>query len=165
MLSLPIYLDNHATTPVDTRVLEVMLPYFTEKFGNAGSTSHSFGHEAKAAVDEAREVIANCSGCSPREIVFTSGATESNNLAIRGVAERSRRRGNQIISVATEHRAVLDPLRRLLRREFEVTFVTPEQTGSPTAGLVRAQQVQDAIRDNTLLVSVMLANNEIGIVQ
>jgi cysteine desulfurase len=162
---LPIYLDNHATTPVDPRVLEAMLPYFTQRFGNAGSTSHSFGHEAKAAVDQSREVIAAGIGCSPREIVFTSGATESNNLALRGVAERTRRRGNHIVSVTTEHKAVLDPLRRLARKGFEVTLLPVEQTGSPIAGLLHPEQVAESLRDDTLLVSVMLANNEIGITQ
>ena len=165
MLQLPIYLDNHATTRVDPRVVEAMLPFFSERFGNAGSTSHSFGHEAKAAVDQSRELIAQGLGCSPREIVFTSGATESNNLAIRGVAERARRKGNHIVSVATEHRAVLDPLRRLMRRGFEVTLLPVEQAGSPTAGLLRPEQVQEVIRDDTLLVTVMLANNEIGVLQ
>src|SRR5436190_1882064 len=165
MPPLPIYLDNHATTPVDPRVLEAMLPFFTQRFGNAGSTSHSFGHEAKAAVDQSREVIAASIGCSPREIVFTSGATESNNLALRGAAERTRRRGNHIVSVTTEHKAVLDPLRRLARKGFEVTLPPVEQVGSSTAGLLRPEQVAGAVRDDTLLVSVMLANNEIGIVQ
>ena len=165
MPSLPIYLDYHATTPVDPRVLKAMLPFFTHRFGNAGSTSHSFGHEAKAAVDQSREFIAQGIGCSPREIVFTSGATESNNLALRGVAERTRRHGNHIVSVTTEHKAVLDPLRRLARKGFEVTLLPVEQTGSPTAGLLHPQQVAGALRDDTLLVSVMLANNEIGILQ
>ena len=165
MPPLPIYLDNHATTPVDPRVLEAMLPFFTHHFGNAGSTSHSFGHDAKAAVDQSRELIAAGIGCSPREIVFTSGATESNNLALRGVAERTRRRGNHIVSVTTEHKAVLDPLRRLARKGFEVTLLPVEQIGSLTAGLLRPEQVAEALRDDTLLVSVMLANNEIGILQ
>ncbi|MFN0019923.1 MAG: cysteine desulfurase family protein [Pirellulaceae bacterium] len=164
-MNLPIYLDNHATTPVDPRVLAAMLPYFTERFGNAGSTSHSFGHEAKAAVDQSREIIATGVGCSPREIVFTSGATESNNLALRGVTERTRRRGNHIVSVTSEHKAVLDPLRRLARRGFEVTLLPVEQTGSPSAGLLWPEQVEQALRDDTLLVSVMLANNEVGILQ
>src|SRR5689334_846497 len=127
MPSLPIYLDYHATTPVDPRVLEAMLPYFTERFGNAGSTSHSFGHEAKAALDASREIVAAGIGGSPREIVFTSGATESNNLALRGVAGRKRHRGNHIVSVSTEHKAVLDPLRRLSRKGFEVTILPVEQ--------------------------------------
>jgi cysteine desulfurase len=162
---LPIYLDNHATTPVDPRVLEAMLPYFTERFGNAGSTSHSFGHDAKAAVDQSRENIAAGIGCSPREIVFTSGATESNNLALRGVAERTRRRGNHIVSVTSEHKAVLDPLRRLARKGFEVTLLPVLQTGSPAAGLLKPEHVEQSLRDDTLLVSVMLANNEIGILQ
>ena len=165
MPRLPIYLDNHATTPVDPRVLEAMLPYFTHRFGNAGSTSHSFGHEAKAAVDESRVLIAAGIGCSPREVVFTSGATESNNLALRGVAERTRRRGNHFVSVTTEHKAVLDPLRRLARKGFEVTLLPVEQTGSPIAGLLHPDQVAESLRDDTLLVSVMLANNEIGILQ
>lgn len=164
-MNLPIYLDNHATTPVDPRVLSAMLPYFTERFGNAGSTSHSFGHEAKAAVDQARESIAAGIGCSPREIVFTSGATESNNLALRGVTERTRRRGNHLVSVTTEHKAILDPLRRLARKGFEVTLLPVEQTGSPVAGLLRPEQVEAALRDDTLLASVMLANNEVGILQ
>ncbi len=164
-MNLPIYLDNHATTPVDPRVVAAMLPYFTERFGNAGSTSHSFGHDAKAAVDQARESVAAGIGCSPREIVFTSGATESNNLALRGVAERTRRKGNHLVSVTTEHKAILDPLRRLARKGFDVTLLPVEQSGSPVAGLLRPEQVEAALRDDTLLVSVMLANNEIGILQ
>jgi cysteine desulfurase len=164
-MNVPIYMDNHATTRVDPRVLEAMLPFFRETFGNAGSTSHSFGHEAKAAVDAARESLAAAIGASAREIVFTSGATESNNLAIRGLADRPRRKGNHIVSVATEHKAVLDPLKRLARRGFEVTLLAVEPAGSPRAGWLTPQKVAEAIRDNTLLVSVMLANNEIGVIQ
>src|SRR3954447_1673232 len=113
MPQLPIYLDNHATTRVDPRVIEAMLPFFTETFGNAGSTTHVFGWDAKAAVDAARESIAAGIGASEREIVFTSGATESNNLALRGLCERTRRKGNHLVSVTTEHKAVLDPLKKL----------------------------------------------------
>lgn len=164
-MNVPIYMDNHATTRVDPRVLEAMLPYYTETFGNAGSISHGFGHDAKQAVDAARESIAAALNVSSREIVFTSGATESNNLAIRGQADRPRRKGNHLISVATEHKAVLDPLRRLARRGFEVTLLPVEQAGSPRAGWLAPEKVAEAIRDDTLLVSVMLANNEIGITQ
>src|SRR5262245_28444163 len=121
MVTTPVYMDNHATTRVDPRVLEAMLPYFGEIYGNAGSTSHPFGWDAKDAVDQARESIAAAIGASPREIVFTSGATESNNLALRGLAERKRRRGNHIVSVVTEHKAMLDPLDRLSRNGFEIT--------------------------------------------
>jgi cysteine desulfurase len=164
-LSLPIYLDNHATTRVDPRVLAAMLPFFTDTFGNPGSINHSFGNEAKDAVEQARERIAAALGAEPREIVFTSGATESNNLALRGLADRQRRRGNHLISVTTEHKAVLDPLRRLARRGFEVTLLDVEPSGSARAGWLDPQRVADALRDDTLLVSVMLANNEIGVVQ
>jgi cysteine desulfurase len=162
---LPIYLDNHATTRVDPRVLEAMLPLYTETFGNAGSVNHSFGWEAKAAVDAARESIAAAIGAEAREIVFTSGATESNNLAIRGLAERQRRKGNHIVSVATEHKAVLDPLKRLSRRGFEVSLLAVEQHGSPRAGWLDPNKVAAAMKGETLLVSVMLANNEIGVIQ
>ena len=164
-ISLPIYLDNHATTRVDPRVVEAMLPYFEKTFGNAGSVNHSFGWDAKAAVDAARESIAGGLGAEAREIFFTSGATESNNLAIRGLAERGRRRGNHIISVTTEHFAVLDPLKRLVRQGFEVTLLPVEQHASPRAGWLDPQRVADALKDDTLLVSVMLANNEIGVLQ
>jgi cysteine desulfurase len=164
-LELPIYMDNHATTRVDPRVVEAMLPYFGEKFGNAGSTSHSFGSEAKEAVDRARETIAAAIGAEPREIIFTSGATESNNLAIRGVAEHARRRGDHFLSVATEHKAVLDPLAHQARRGCEITLLPVEQAPSPQAGLIAAEQVAAAIRADTALVSVMLANNEIGAIQ
>jgi cysteine desulfurase len=164
-LKLPVYMDNHATTRVDPRVVEAMLPYFCEKYGNAGSTSHPFGWDSKAAVDQARETIAAAIGAAPREIVFTSGATESDNLAIRGIAEHSRRRGDHFVSVATEHKAVLDPLSHLARRGCQVTLLSVEQAGSPRAGLLSAEQVAEAIRDDTALVSVMLANNEIGAIQ
>jgi cysteine desulfurase len=165
MLQLPLYFDNHATTRVDPRVVEAMLPFFTKVYGNAASTSHSYGWEAKEAVDRARETIATAIGASPREIVFTSGATESSNLAIRGVAERGKRRGNHLISVATEHKAVLDPLDRLSRRGFEVTLLGVEQAPSRAAGMLDVERVRAALRDDTLLVSVMLANNEIGVIQ
>lgn len=160
-----IYMDHHATTPVDPRVLEVMLPFFTEQFGNAGSTSHSFGWDAQEAVEAAQKSISHCIGVSAREIIFTSGATESNNLAIRGVAQRHRRRGDHIVTVATEHKAVIDPLRRLERYGFQITWIKPLPDGDPSAGLISPHQIADAIRDDTVLVSVMLANNEIGVIQ
>jgi cysteine desulfurase len=165
MLDTPIYMDNHATTCVDPRVVEAMLPLFTETYGNAGSTSHVFGWEAKAAADAARASLAAAIGASSREIVITSGATESNNLAIRGLADRPRRRGNHVVSVTTEHKAVLDPLKRLARRGFEVTLLPVEQAGSLQAGAVSLVELEAALRPDTLLVSVMLANNEIGILQ
>ena len=165
MVQTPVYLDNHATTPVDPRVLEAMLPYFTQKFGNAGSTSHSFGWECRDAVDQARRAIAATIGAAPRDIVFTSGATESNNLAIRGLAERRNRKGNHLVSVKTEHRAVLDPLTRLSRQGFDITWLDIEPADQQRAGRVLVDRVADAIREDTLLVSVMLANNEIGVLQ
>src|SRR5436190_3698925 len=164
-VSLPIYLDNHATTRVDPRVVEAMLPFFGERFGNAGSINHSFGTEAKEAADAARESIAAAIGAEAREIVITSGATERNKMTIRHLAERPRRKGNQLVSVTAEHEAVLDPLRRLARRGFEVTLLDVEQHDSSRAGWLDPQKVADAIRDDTLLVSVMLANNEIGVIQ
>ena len=164
-MNVPIYMDNHATTRVDPRVVEAMLPFFSETFGNAGSTSHSFGLEAKAAVDKARETIAESIGAGPREIVFTSGATESNNLAIRGIADRRRRKGDHVVSVTTEHNAVLDPLKRLVRRGFEVTLLPVEPAASALAGWLDPQRVVESVRDDTMLVSVMLANNEIGVLQ
>jgi cysteine desulfurase len=160
----PIYMDNHATTRTDPRVVASMLPFFESNYGNPHSV-HLFGHEARDAIDAASRSIAAAIGAAPREIVFTSGATESNNLAIRGVAERERRRGNHVISVATEHKAVLDPLARLARRGHEVTLLDVEEHNRPWAGWLDPQKIDDAIRDDTCLVSVMLANNEIGIVQ
>ena len=163
-VTLPIYMDHHATTPVDPRVAEAMLPYLTEKFGNAGS-AHSFGQEAKAAVDDSRARLAAAIGANPDEIVFTSGATESNNLAIRGVAGRPRRRGDHMVSVVTEHEAVLDPLSRLERIGFEVTLLGVTPHGDARAGRLDPEEFAGSVRDDTLLASVMLANNEIGVVQ
>jgi cysteine desulfurase len=163
--STPVYMDNQATTPLDPRVLDVMLPFLRDHFGNAASASHSFGWDAKEAVDSARAEIAAAIGARPREIVFTSGATESNNLALRGVAEQPRRNGNHIVSVSTEHRAVLDPLARLARHGFEVTLLPVEKQGGHDAGRVSPDAVAAAIRDDTVLVTVMLANNEIGVIQ
>jgi cysteine desulfurase len=165
MPALPIYLDNHSTTRTDPRVVEAMLPYFTQVYGNAGSTSHSFGWQAKAGADDARGRIAAALGASEREIVFTSGATESNNLAIRGIAERTRRRGNHLVSVTTEHKAVLDPLKKLARKDFGVTLLPVAQVGDAAAGRVDLERLAAALRDDTCLVSVMLANNEIGAIQ
>src|SRR5215211_3891988 len=159
-----VYMDNHATTRVDPRVIEVMLPYFDTKFGNSNSV-HAAGHEARAAVEAARQSIATAIGADTSEIVFTSGATESNNLAIRGVAERERRRGDHLVSVVTEHKAVLDPLTRLSRRGYDVALLEVEPHGSDRAGWLDLQRVVDAIRDDTCLVTVMLANNEIGVIQ
>jgi cysteine desulfurase len=165
MVHTPVYLDNHATTRVDPRVVGAMLPFFDQTFGNAGSTSHVFGWDAKDAVDRARQTVARIISASPREIVFTSGATESNNLALKGTAERQRRRGRHLISVATEHKSILDPLARLARRGCDVTLLSVAPHDRPEAGWLDVQRVVDAIRDDTILVSVMLANNEIGIIQ
>ena len=165
MPPLPIYMDNHGTTRTDPRVLAAMLPYFGEEFGNAGSTSHVFGWAAKQAVDDARETISAALGAAPREIIFTSGATESNNLAIRGVAAQHARRGRHLVSVATEHPSVLEPLARLRQEGFETTLVPVRPAGDPLAGRVVPEQLAAALRDDTILVSVMLANHEIGVVQ
>jgi cysteine desulfurase len=165
MAQSPVYMDNQATTRLDPRVLQEMLPFFCETFGNAGSTSHAFGWDAQAAVDRARQEIAEAIGAGSREIVFTSGATEANNLALRGVAERNRRRGNHIVSVATEHKSVLDPLKRLSRRDYEITLLPVQAAGDAAAGLLRPDDVAAAIGPHTILVSVMLANNETGVIQ
>ena len=160
-----IYLDNHATTRVDPRVVDAMLPFFSERYGNAGSRGHAFGETASDAVEQARGVIAEGIGAESGEIVFTSGATESNNLAIRGVWERPRRRGNHLDSVQTEHHAVLEPLRRVAQHGGKVTLLEVEPFESKRAGWLDPQRVADALGDETVLVSVMLANNEIGVVQ
>jgi cysteine desulfurase len=160
MLQLPVYMDNHATTRTDPRVLEAMLPYFTIHYGNAASRHHAFGRAALEAVEQARAEVAALVGASPREIVFTSGATESDNLAIKGVAAMYRSRGDHLVTVATEHRAVLDPCRRLEREGFRVTYLPVDRHG-----LVAPEQVAEALTERTLLVSVMAANNEIGTLQ
>ena len=159
-MARPIYLDYHATTPVDPRVLEEMLPFFTERFGNPASRQHAFGWEAQEAVDAARGRIAALINASPGEIIFTSGATESNNLAIKGCAKALRARGDHIITVATEHKSVLDSCRRLEQEGWNLTIlgVTPD-------GLVNLDELRRAINDRTVLVSVMAANNEIGVIQ
>ena len=154
---LPIYMDNHATTPVDARVLDAMLPYFREDFGNAASRSHVFGWNAERAVEQAREQVAAAIGASGREIVWTSGATESDNLAIKGAADFYRDRGNHIITAVTEHKAVLDTCKRLEKSGFEVTYLPVERDGR-----VNPQAVADAMTDRTIVVSIMLANNEVG---
>jgi len=159
-VSLPIYMDNHATTPLDARVLEAMMPYFTTKFGNAASRNHSFGWEAEKAVDAAREQIAQLIGATGKEIIFTSGATESDNLAIKGVAEMYRERGNHIITQATEHKAVLDTCKRLEKHGFRVTYL-PVQAD----GVIDLEDLKRAIDEQTILVTIMAANNEIGVVQ
>jgi cysteine desulfurase len=160
-LKLPIYMDNHSTTPVDPRVVEAMLPYFNATFGNAASRTHAFGWNAEAAVEEARETIAKFIGASSgKEIVFTSGATEADNLAIKGAAEYYKSRGNHIITTAIEHKAVLDSCKRLEREGFEVTIVEVEKNG-----IVDVAKIERAMTDKTILVSVMLANNEVGTIQ
>jgi cysteine desulfurase len=160
MVHLPIYLDNNATTRTDPRVVEAMLPFFGDRYGNAASRTHSFGRDAEEAVKTARQQVAQLIGAEPAEIVFTSGATESNNLAIKGVARMYRRKGNHLITVATEHKAVLDPCKRLEQDGFEVTVLPVDREGRVTA-----EQIAQAITDRTVLVSVMAANNEIGTLQ
>lgn len=156
-------MDNHATTRVDPRVVEAMLPFFDARFGNAGST-HSFGQTAREAVDQATAQVAAAIHATPEEIVFTSGATESNNLAIRGVANHPRRRGNHLVTVRTEHEAVLDPIERLGRGDFEVTLLDVQPAGTPEAGCLDVDAFEASLRDDTLMASVMFANNEIGAV-
>jgi cysteine desulfurase len=159
-MSKQVYLDYHATTPVDPRVLDVMLPYFTEQFGNPASKQHAYGWRAQEAVEQARKQVASVINASPGEIIFTSGATESNNLAIKGVACALKDRGDHLITVATEHKSVLDSCARLEHEGFRVT-----RLGVDSAGLVRVDELRDAITDRTVLVSVMAANNEIGVLQ
>src|SRR4029077_4394152 len=160
MVKTPIYMDNNATTRTDPRVVEAMLPYFTEKFGNAASRNHAFGWEAEEAVEEAREEIAALIGASAKEIIFTSGATESNNLAIKGVASMYKKKGDHIITAVTEHKAVIDPCKRLERDGYQVTFLPVDKEGR-----VSAEQVAAALTDKTILVTIMAANNEIGTLQ
>jgi len=153
----PIYLDYNATTPVDPRVVESMMPFFTEKFGNDASTQHAFGHDAAQAVDHARQQLATLFNADPREIICTSGATESNNLAIKGAGAWYQDKGKHIISAVHEHLAVVDPLQRLVEQGYEVTWLRPDPSG-----VISAEQVEDAIRNDTILVSIMWAHNEIG---
>jgi cysteine desulfurase len=156
-VKLPIYLDHNATTPVDPRVLEAMLPYFTQKFGNAASRNHQFGWEAEEGVERGREQVAQLIGATGKEIVWTSGSTESNNLAIKGVAEMYKEQGRHIVTAMHEHKAVLDPCKRLMKEGYEVTWLQPGEDG-----IIYAEQVAKALRPDTILVSIMWANNEIG---
>jgi cysteine desulfurase len=159
-MKLPIYLDNHATTPVDPRVLDAMLPYFKNLFGNAASRNHSFGWEAEEAVEKARKQVASLIGATAKEIVFTSGATESNNLAIKGVAQMYAEKGNHIITAASEHKAVLDTCKHLEKEGCRVTYLPLQQDG-----LIDLEMLKESFTDKTILVSIMYANNEIGVVQ
>ena len=158
-VKLPIYMDNHATTPMDPRVLQAMLPYFTEKFGNAASRNHSFGWAGEEAVETARQQIASLINATPKEIIFTSGATESDNLMIKGVAEMYREKGNHIITQAIEHKAVLDTCKRLEKNGYEVTYLPVQKDGR-----VNPEDVRKAIRPTTILITIMYANNEIGVI-
>ncbi|MFN4246210.1 MAG: IscS subfamily cysteine desulfurase [Flavipsychrobacter sp.] len=159
-MKLPIYLDNNATTPMDPRVLEAMLPYFVEKFGNAASRNHSFGWVAEEAVDYAREQVAKLINADPKEIIFTSGATESDNLALKGVFEMYASKGNHIITATTEHKAVLDTCKHIEKMGGQVTYleVNPE-------GLIDLKELENSITDKTILIAIMYGNNEIGVIQ
>ncbi|MGA3131580.1 MAG: IscS subfamily cysteine desulfurase [Terracidiphilus sp.] len=160
VVHLPIYMDSHATTPLDPRVLEAMMPWLTTKFGNAASRNHSFGWEAEQAVDAAREQVAKLIGATAKEIIFTSGATESDNLAIKGIAEMYRERGNHIITQVTEHKAVLDTCKRIEKLGFRVTYLPVKADGT-----IDLEDLKRAIDDKTLLATIMAANNEIGVLQ
>ncbi len=153
-------MDNHATTPVDPRVFEAMVPYFHEKFGNAASRNHRFGWEAEEGVETARRQVAELIGANPREIIFTSGATESNNLALKGAAERYAGRGNHIITTAIEHKAVLDTCKRLEKQGFQVTYLPVERDGR-----ISLERLRGALTEKTILISIIYANNEIGTIQ
>jgi hypothetical protein len=159
-VKLPIYMDYHATTPMDPRVLEAMIPFFTGKFGNAASRNHGFGWEAEQGVEHAREQVAKLINATAKEIIFTSGATESNNLAIKGIAEMYKERGNHIITQVTEHKAVLDTCKRLEKSGYKVTYLPVKADG-----LIDIEQLKAAMTDKTILVSIMFANNEIGVIQ
>jgi cysteine desulfurase len=159
-VKLPIYMDNHATTPLDPRVLEAMMPYLTNRFGNAASRNHSFGWEAEQAVEAARDQIAKLIGATAKEIIFTSGATESDNLAIKGVAEMYKEKGNHIITAVTEHKAVLDTCKRLEKNGYRVTYLPVKADG-----LIDLDDLRRAIDGKTVLVTIMYANNEIGVIQ
>src|SRR5450631_170984 len=159
-IKLPIYMDNHATTPLDPRVLQEMLPFFTEKFGNSASRNHAFGWAAEEGVEQARAQIAKLVGATAKEIIFTSGATESDNLAIKGVAEMYKEKGNHIITAVTEHKAVLDTCKHLEKFGYRVTYMPVQKDG-----LVDLDDLKRAIDDKTILVTIMAANNEIGVLQ
>ena len=159
-MKLPIYMDYHATTPVDPRVVQAMVPFFTEHFGNPASRNHAFGWEAEEAVDEARKHVADLIGASAKEVIFTSGATEANNLAIKGVAEMYREKGNHIITCVTEHKAVIDTCKKLEKQGGRVTYLPVQKDGRIDIG-----QLRDAITDKTILITIMTANNEIGVLQ
>ncbi len=159
-MKLPIYMDYHATTPVDPRVLEAMMPFFTGKFGNAASRNHPFGWEAEEAVEAARKQVADLIGANPKEVIFTSGATESNNLAIKGAAEMYREKGNHIITCVTEHKAVIDTCKKLEKQGLRVTYLPVQKDGRISLDDLRA-----AITDKTILITIMTANNEIGVIQ
>jgi cysteine desulfurase len=159
-MKLPIYMDYHATTPVDPRVLEAMLPYFTERFGNSASRNHAFGWEAEEAVETARKQVADLIGANPKEVIFTSGATEANNLAIKGAAEMYREKGNHIITCVTEHKAVIDTCKKLEKLGARVTYLPVQKDGRISLVDLRA-----AITDKTILITIMTANNEIGVLQ
>jgi cysteine desulfurase len=160
MLQFPIYLDNNATTPIDARVLEAMIPFFTKYFGNAASRTHAFGWEADAAVEYAREQVAHLINAEPKEVIFTSGATEADNLALKGVFEIYKSKGNHIITAKTEHKAVLDSCKHLEKIGAEVTYLDVKGDG-----LIDSNELENAIRENTVLISVMYANNETGVIQ
>eukprot|EP01035_Chromulina_nebulosa_P056557 gene56557-77510_t len=160
MLKLPIYLDSNATTPVDERVLQTMIPYFTQNFGNAASRNHPFGWSAEEAVDYAREQVAKLINANEKEIIFTSGATESNNLAIKGVFEMYAEKGKHIITATTEHKAVLDTCKHLEKLGAEITYLAVGEDG-----LINLDELEKAMRPDTILVTIMYANNEIGVVQ